>query len=184
MKNITIIASLFFIFNSTSHADSSEPVRQAQLTVKIEKKTYRPDENGLPKYVTTSVCTKKDFINVYKNEDNEDWYLAPSDLGLVQCDSELAGKKVSVTVGGALNLLRNSDTGTTRVMKRAILFLSWGELDMETPQIVHSPSSDPWLLFQDVLAPIATGKIINGQPQPPKPTDFFTASITIEDGSR
>lgn len=180
MKNITIIASLFFIFNSTSHADSSEPVRQAQLTVKIEKKTYRPDENGLPKYVITPVCTKKDFINVYENEE---WYIAPSDLSLVQCDGELAGKKVSVTLGAALNLLHNSDTGTTRAMKRSILILSWGELDMETPQIVHSPSSDPWLLFQDVLAPVATGKIINGQPQPPKPAEFFTASVTIEDGS-
>lgn len=184
MKNTTIIAALFIIFNSTSYADSSEPVRQAQLTVKIEKKTYRPDENGLPKYVTTPVCTKKDLINVYKNEDGEDWSLAPADLGIVQCDSEVAGKNVSVTVGGALNLLRNSDTGTTRAMKRAILILSWGDFEMETPKIVHSPSSDPWLLFQDVLAPVATGKIVHGQPQPPTPTEFFTASVTIEDETR
>jgi hypothetical protein len=184
MKNITIIASLFFIFNSTSHADSSEPIRQAQLTVKIEKKTYHPDENGFPKYVITPVCTKKDFINVYKNEDNEEWSLAPSDLGLVQCDGELAGQKVSILVGGALNLFRKSDTGTTRPMKGTILILSWGEPDMETPQIVHSPSSDPWLLFQDLLAPVATGKIINGNPQPPQPAEFFTAFVTIEDGSR
>lgn len=183
MKNIAIIIAFFFSFISLSYADSSqaEPVRQAKIQVKIEKSTFVVAENGLPGFISTPVCEKQSLINVYK-ENGDLWSsLTPEDLRIFQCDGELFGQKVSVTVGGALSLFQRSYADKIIPMKGAALFLSWGAFDMEVPMIVHSPSSDPWLRFQDVLAPISTGKIVDSVPQPPEPAEFFTAVISIED---
>jgi len=184
MKNTSIFISLIFALVSTSQANSTTPVRQAKLTAKIEKVVFVTGDNGMPSWVATPVCTKQSLMNVYK-DDSESWSsLTPADLKLIQCNGELAGKQVSITVGGALGLFQKSYAGTLLPMKGVALFLSWGDLDMESLKIVHSPSSDPWLNFQDVLAPVSTGKIVDGIPQPPEPSEYFTAVVNIEDEIR
>ncbi len=185
MKNIAIIASLFFTFISTAHADNSQPapIRQAKFLVSIEKSVYVVGDNGLPSFVSSPVCKKQGLINVYN--DNGTWSsLTPEDLKIIQCDGELFGEKVSVTVGGAVALMQRSFEGSIFPMKSTALFLSWGKLDMEVPMILHVPSADPWLKFQDILAPVSTGKIVDSVPQPPEPSEYFRAFVSIEDESR
>jgi hypothetical protein len=176
MKSAVLIISLLFV--SSSYAGST--LRQATLTTTIEKVVAVTNDQGLPAWVSTPVCTKKSLINVYKTDTDMWEVLVPDDLSRVQCDGELKGQKVSVTVGAAVALYQDANTP----MKVAALFLSWGDLGMEVPQIVHSPATDPWLNLQDVLGPVSSGKIVDGVPQPPEPSEYFTAVINIVDENR
>lgn len=186
MKKTILFISLISVFASNSHADDSTSVtlRQAQLSIQIEKTTFVVGDNGLPNFVRTPVCNKQGLINVYSNNGDIWSSLTPGDLRIIQCDGELFGKKVSVTVGGAVSVFAKSYAGVAVPMKNAALFLSWGEMDMETLKIVHSPTSDSWLKFQDILSPVSTGKVVDGVPQPPEPAEFFSAVVDIEDGTR
>jgi hypothetical protein len=185
MKNITIMFLFFCAFVSTSQAQTSpELIRQAKMMATIEKVVFQFDENGRPTWVRTAVCTKQSRINVYKEGDDSWSSLTPEDLRLVQCDSEIEGKKVSVFAGGAVRLYPMSVAGATVPMKGVALFLGWGDFDSETTKIVHSTSSDAWLHLQDILSPVSTGKIVDGIPQAPEPAEFFTVVINIEDESR
>ena len=185
MKNITILFLLLCAFISTSQAQTvSDPIRQAKLTATIEKVVFQFDENGTPTWVRTPVCTQGTLINVYKEGDDSWSSLRPGDLRLIQCESELEGKKVSVFTGGAVRLYPMSVAGVPVAMKGVALFLGWGDFDSETTKIIHSTSSDPWLRFLDILSPVSTGKIVDGIPQAPEPAEFFTVVINIEDESR
>jgi hypothetical protein len=183
MRPTLVFLSLVFSFLN-AHADALAPVRQATLTVTIEKTIFEFDQDGRPQWISSPVCTQQGFINVYQELDESWTSLYPADLRLIHCESELAGKKISVAFGGAVGLFQLNYAGTLTPMKGVALFLSWGDFDMETLQIVHSPVSDPWLKFQDVLAPVSSGKIIDGVPQAPEPAEYFSAKVSIEDGIR
>jgi len=181
MKKSAFLVSLICLFVSTSHA---ELVRQAQLTATIEKVVYVVGDNGMPSWARTPICTKQALINVYKEERGSWTDLRPEDLSRIQCDSEIFGQKVSVTIGAAVGLFNKQMPSGVVALKSTAMFLSWGNPDLEVPKLVHAPSSDPWLSFQDVLSPVSTGKIVDGVPQPPEPSEFFSAVIYIEDESR
>jgi hypothetical protein len=185
MKNITILFLLLCAFVSTSQAQTStpQPLRQVKLMAIIEKVVFQFDENGMPSWVSTRVCTQEKFMNVYKESDNSWSSLMPGDLRLIHCEGEIEGQKVSVSVGGAVRLYPMAVASGSVEMKGVALFLGWGDFDAEMTKLVHSTSSDPWMRFQDILAPVSTGKIVDGVPQAPEPKEYFTAVINIVDES-
>jgi hypothetical protein len=185
MKNITILFLLLCAFVSTSQAQTStpQPLRQVKFTAIIEKVVFQFDENGMPSWVSTPVCTQESFMNVYKESDNSWSSLMPGDLHLIHCEGEIEGQKVSVSEGGAVRLYPMAFASGSVEMKGVALFLGWGDFDAETTKLVHSTSSDPWMRFQDILAPVSTGKIVDGVPQTPEPKEYFTAVINIVDES-
>lgn len=175
MKNILI---LFFVICAglISKADSKGVLRQAKVAVEIRKSTFTP-ENGLPNYVTTSVCTKQGVMNVYADASS----FQSSDLAVVKCDAKLYDAPVSVVVGGELFLSTETEAGKTLLLKTAFLVLGWGEQFQEVPQIAQTAQSDSWLHFRSLLSPLAAGKVIGGVLQSPEPKEYFSALVTVDD---
>lgn len=176
--NLAAFVSIFFVLITTAKADYPTALRQAKITVLIKKSIFKPTESGIPAFDVSDVCTKESLINVYQDVLS----ITPEDLSLVRCDGELQGQKVSVVAGGAVLLYQ--DTSLDRTLKSVTLALSWGPAYYETPMLTHSASSDPWLSYQAVLSPVSVGKIVDNVPQPPEPSEYFSAIVMIQDQSR
>lgn len=181
----TLIFCIAFVLTSlavTAKAEDqdSAPVRQAVIRVTIEKKTFKQDQDGPPRFERTLVCNQETYINVYQSPFDK-LVIYPGELKLVQCDGELFGEKVSVTVGGYINLYQDLIDATPIPMKATALVLSWGDLNRELPKLAHPSASEAWTHFRDVLSPIATGKIVDSVPQPPEPREFFMATVILID---
>jgi hypothetical protein len=177
MSKISLLTLSLLCFATTIQASV---LREAKINVVIEKKTYIPTDDGNPRYVTTPVCTKEAFINVYEGSSGS-LEITASDMSLVQCDAKLFGDDISVALGGAITFSKNSTLKVSTLAKGLILILSWGKSQSETPQVTSSSWTESWGHFIAILAPVATGKIIDRVPQPPEPQEFFFATTTISD---
>lgn len=157
-------------------------IRQSNVSVTITKKVYSPTPDGRPDYIDSLVCKQQSKMNVYNNKEGN-MILSTDDLNTIQCNSDLNGENVSVSVGGAITYSKNFDSDALILKKGTLLILSWGILNFESPQVTISSWTDSWKEIAFVLAPLAKGQIVNSVPQTPEPKEYFTATVKLIDNN-
>lgn len=106
----SLITSGFVFFAMVAFAQTHlQPVRQAHVTLTVQKISFAKNVQGTFDQKTETVCIKKELLPVYDARRSQDEF---PELTSIICDSTLGAKPIKVSFSGQLRITSIDDIAT------------------------------------------------------------------------